>query len=138
MSDDTQSNGKLQTENFLDRERSAGSNRGAGSVTLSRTASIVVIAVSIVYVAALLLLFVNKAGGQWDRVVYVLSGYEAVGFVAVGAIFRIWMRSGAAKPTGMRAGPAPVDVFAGTISRLRRGRACVLAGLVDSPFQADR
>jgi hypothetical protein len=63
---------------------------------------IVAVAVLIVYVAALLLLFVNRADKQWDRIVYLFSGYEAVVFVAVGAIFGTSVQRGAVKSAEAR------------------------------------
>jgi hypothetical protein len=138
MSDYAKSNEKPQEKDFLDKERSAGSNRGAGSVTLSRAATITAIAVLIVYVAALLLIFVDKAGGQWVRVVHLLSGYEAFGLIAVSSIFGTQVRRGVPRPAGTQTESAQADVSAGPIFRRWRGGAYTPAGLADSPRPTDR
>jgi hypothetical protein len=54
---------------------------------LGRAATSVAIAVLAAYIAALWLCFDNRADANWDRIVYLLSGFEAIVFVAVGAIF---------------------------------------------------
>lgn len=40
-----------------------------------------------IYVATVFVMFRYRGDKQWDRMVYLFSGYEAVVFVAVGAIF---------------------------------------------------
>jgi hypothetical protein len=54
---------------------------------LGRTATVAAIGVLVVYVAALWLCFERRADASWDRIIYLLSGFEAIVFVAVGAIF---------------------------------------------------
>jgi hypothetical protein len=54
---------------------------------LNRTATVAAIGVLVVYIAALWLCFEHRADASWDRIVYLLSGFEAIVFVAVGAIF---------------------------------------------------
>src|ERR1700724_2085148 len=54
---------------------------------LSKMVTFVAVGVMVVYIAALWVLFVYRSDKNWDRMVYLLSGFEAIVFVAVGAIF---------------------------------------------------
>ena len=49
--------------------------------------AIVAVAVMVIYVGALCLMFMYRADANWDRMVYLITGYEAIVFVAVGALF---------------------------------------------------
>lgn len=62
-------------------------DRSPASPVTGRLATIVAVAVMAVYIGALWLLFANRADANWDRMVYLLSGYEVIVFVAVGALF---------------------------------------------------
>jgi hypothetical protein len=52
-----------------------------------RLVPIIAVAVMAIYVAALYLMFRYRADANWDRMVYLVTGYEAIVFVAVGALF---------------------------------------------------
>jgi len=52
-----------------------------------RLVPIIAVAVLAIYVTALYVMFRYRADANWDRMVYLVTGYEAIVFVAVGALF---------------------------------------------------
>jgi hypothetical protein len=57
------------------------------SQALEWTQLAVAVCLMCIYIATLWVMFLYRGDKQWDRMVYLFSGYEAVVFVAVGAIF---------------------------------------------------
>ena len=66
-----------------------GGNGGGGetSKVLTPLASGVAVALLVVYLLMLLFLVVKRSDAQWDRLVYLLGGLEALVFTGVGALF---------------------------------------------------
>jgi hypothetical protein len=63
------------------------SERPELSLELSRPAIIVATGAICFYIAALCLLFAYRADPHWDRMLFLLSGYESIVFAAAGALF---------------------------------------------------
>jgi hypothetical protein len=76
-----------EQEKYVDGRSALRPDISVGSALQGLTVTIVAIGVMAVYVAAPWLLFEHRADKNWDRVVYLFSGFEAVVFVAVGALF---------------------------------------------------
>lgn len=74
-------------ENPVTVSRSPKTETPPAQLVLGRTATFVAVGVLVVYIAALVLCFEHRTDANWDRIVYLLSGFEAIVFVAVGAIF---------------------------------------------------
>jgi hypothetical protein len=58
-----------------------------GQVSISVPQFLVALCILTVYIASMWLMFQHRADAQWDRMVYLFTGFEAIGFVAIGAIF---------------------------------------------------
>ena len=55
----------------------------------------VAVALIVVFIATLVVLAVMRADQNWDRLMYLLSGFEAIVFAAVGALFGVTVQRGA-------------------------------------------
>ena len=61
-----------------------GTDPGSG---IGRAAMVTAIALIVVYIAMLAFLVTLRADKEWDRLVYLLSGFEAIVFAGAGALF---------------------------------------------------
>lgn len=64
-----------------------GAGHGGAAAALGSTAVITAIALIVVYIAMLGILMALRADKEWDRLVYLLSGFEAIVFAGAGALF---------------------------------------------------
>ncbi len=66
---------------------SGGGKPGTPAAALGRAAMITAIALIVVYIAMLFILMSMRNDKEWDRLVYLLSGFEALVFAGAGALF---------------------------------------------------
>lgn len=83
-------------DNGADGERQPDQTLG----TFTGTQVTVVIAVLVIYVASLLLLYINRADPYWDRTLFLLSGLESLVFPAATLMFGVALGRGYAQRAG--------------------------------------
>ncbi|GGK02364.1 hypothetical protein GCM10010123_35410 [Pilimelia anulata] len=73
---------------------------------LDRLQTIVALALLVVFAVALIVLATMRDDPHWDRLVYLLAGFEAVVFAAVGAFFGVTVQRGAVAAARLAAAEA--------------------------------
>jgi hypothetical protein len=82
-----------------------------------------------IYIAILWVMFSHRADKEWDRMVFLLSGYEAIVFVAVGYFFGTQVQRGSVEVATDQAEQAREDL---DVERNRADRATHQKGSADA------
>lgn len=84
---ETSQGGAGQGKPSRGRTGQGGTGQGGAAAALGSAAVITAIALIVVYIAMLGILMALRADKEWDRLVYLLSGFEAIVFAGAGALF---------------------------------------------------
>jgi hypothetical protein len=84
---ETSQGGAGQGKPSRGRRGQGGNSQGGAAAALGSAAVITAVALIVVYIAMLGILMALRADKEWDRLVYLLSGFEAIVFAGAGALF---------------------------------------------------